>query len=201
MRVAIFTVCGTGLAIWLLSQGVLLAGRRITARAAISSDELDSSEVFPLDHFEFPHIRIIAVVEGAFTMRTGIDAALYFVRSGVVDKQSTRSGGRSNHQYPKPIWRHLRISLVIGESAQSGRRTTILGSYGAPAGGGTGPGAPHTIKVSVAQLVTGPLCDKKDCVLYVEGDRECLVEPDMTVEQFAERNPIGEFLVVTAGVH
>jgi hypothetical protein len=112
------------------------------------------------------------------------------------------------HEINQPIWKSMTFSVAFGEKNVTGGRVTEINIAGdIPQDDPDSdrwymlPNAPikHDIAVVAKQTLPGTITPGRPHIVYVEGDRQIVVDGKMTVEQFAKANP-GNYLVVTVEV-
>jgi hypothetical protein len=144
-------------------------------------------------------VRNIAVATGNFRNGRWLTTSLYLVRSGVIDEAN--SMGLSKSQARLGLGSHLlgeryQIRLALGEAETPQGRVTFLGASGQTTGAGTGGGKlTHSIAATHATTLPGQITPGRPYIVYVEGDREPVVNRETSLEEFAEENP-GNYLVV-----
>jgi len=144
--------------------------------------------------------RNIAVVEGPFTLDTWLVAYLYLVRSGIKEAVTDLGVGRTHNVPNAPAVQKRRIRLALGEEAKAQGRLINLGCYGYSRGGGGSAETIWPFETKCARILEGPLHKGRAEIIYVEGDRECIVDRGMSIDDFAKTNP-GNHVVVVVQLH
>lgn len=175
--------------------------RPITFRPATNADRVyDRDRYFMIDSDD-AHVRNIVVVEGVFSRNNALSAALFAVEAGKVTELSGLTVGRSPNQIGDFFWRQMRITLAMADRESAQGRITQLGSAGQSSGrGGGGAGLPHHISSLHSTTLSGSVSHGDGVVIHAEGDQPVALDEDMTIDEFALRNP-GNYLVVTARFH
>ncbi len=141
--------------------------------------------------------RNLAVVRGTFTFDTSLHARLYLVRSGVKQEGDGITVGRSRNRFGESSRITLHIRLALGEEDTPKGRRINLGSYGHTSGTAAPGDMICPLEAKFTRLLEGPLARGAEQIIYVEGDRECSVDRQMSIDEFARTNA-GNHLVVMA---
>jgi hypothetical protein len=146
--------------------------------------------------------RNVAVVTGRFMKGTSLFVKLYLVQTGVVVEGYAHFVGRDKEEKGGPIWESVTLRLGLGEyPLKGGQRTDLLITGEIPGGSMTSHWnhMTHNIAAVAKQSVPGTITPGRPHIVYVEGDRQLVVDGSMTLEEFAKANP-GNYLVVTVEV-
>jgi hypothetical protein len=138
--------------------------------------------------------RSIAVAKGSLWKTTNIKVELLLTKNGMVKQSCSINMGTSSARLDSFIWYHINSSLGLCDIYTSNGIITILCGR-APSIVGSVEVGPHNI---FKNFIKHNLCTirlfKKE-IIYVEGDRDPIVHPGMSIEQFLKDNN-GEYLVV-----
>jgi len=197
VAIAVFAVL---VVLYLLSEGLLISCNSVTIRATDETDtKYESQQYFGIWAKDNTAIRNIAVVEGTFTKSTWLSAWLYVVKAGSVEEENAFTVGRSPNRLGEPIWISMKITLALGEEQKPAGRRVLLGAAGQTRGGGRGggdDGPVYNFNTRTKKTLPGRLRSGEKYILYVEGDRDCEVGREMSVEEFAAKNGGNYFVVV-----
>ena len=160
-------------------------------------------ETVPIEDFHavnrVTNSRSIATVRACFTRETWLVTGVYAVEKGNVISVAHRATGRSS-ELSRPDDPYLMtFSVTFGladEDTPEGRTTYIKNKGGSRSFGNFG-GTYDPFAASNSQTFTGRINPDEGRLLYVEGDRQPTAASEMTVQEFAEANRKGRFLVVT----
>ena len=173
-------------------------------RAAKENDKVYDAEryfgIWPKDNLT---IRNIVGAEGMFTKDTWLSVCLCAVKEGSVEVQNSFTVGRSPNRIGEPTWISMKITLALGEYQKPGGRRVVLGAAGHSRGSGQvgdDNGPLYNFMLRTKQTLPGKLRSGKKYILYVEGDRDCEVSREMSLEDFAAKNH-GNYFVVVAQLH
>jgi hypothetical protein len=169
-------------------------------RKAVDVRKADASDATYERYFGFEledmKARNILVATGTFTTSTWLSGTLFLVQGGSVSPVNGWTVGRSSNQIGASIWKSMKITLALGEKDTPNGRVTNLGAAGQSRGGGSGSGVPITVSVTSSLAVPGRILPGANHIVYVEGDRDPVVDQAMSVDEFARKNA-GNYLVVT----
>jgi len=140
--------------------------------------------------------RNILVVTGSFTKSTWLSGRLYYVKSGAATEINGFTVGRTPNSIGDWIWKDMKITLALGDADTPAGHVTYLGSAGQSRGGGSAGGIPHNVKPVICRAIPGKITPGREYVAYVEGEREPVLNPSATLDDFAKDNK-GDYLVVT----
>jgi len=158
--------------------------------------------------------RNVAVVSGRFMKGTSLFATLYLVQSGVVTEECGHFLGRKNaeefghflgrkkEEVGGPIWESATLRLGLGEYPLTGGQWTkllITGDIPGESMASHWHATRHNIKTVAKQTIPGTITPGRPHIVYVEGERQIVVDDKMTLDEFAKANP-GNYLVVTVEV-
>lgn len=132
---------------YLVSQGLLIAWKPLCVRAATPTDPV-REKYFGIDPDDGVQFHNIAVIEGAFSHSTWIEAGLHIVESGKIRPLNGFVVGRSPNQIGAPIWTEMKITLALGTADTPEGKRVQLGSAGHSRGGGNGYDFLHNVKVT-----------------------------------------------------
>jgi hypothetical protein len=190
--------------IYLFSEGLAISCNAVLVRAAKENDKVyDAGQYFGIWPKDNMTIRNIVVAEGTFTKDTWLSASLCAVKAGSVEVQNAFTVGRSPNRIGEPIWISMKITLALGEYQKPGGRRVVLGAAGHSRGSGQvgdDNGPLYNVMLRTKKTLPGRLRSGKKYILYVEGDRECEVSREMSLEDFAAKNN-GNYFVVAAQLH
>lgn len=189
--IGILVVGGTVL--YLASQGVHLTLWPTTVRTATAAD------VFYRDTRGIP-ARSLAVVEGPFQYGDSHEVGLYHVHDGAIVELTDVWNGIGTVR-GLPWWFWQRSIFALGEKQTPDG--TIFMVFGAGGSGGGGGISTVPLKLDLRHLIAfeGNLVTGKTYLLRVEGDGKPIATRTMSVTEFAEANPNGQFLVLTVTHH
>ncbi len=169
-------------------------------RKAVDVRKADASDRTYERYFGFDmedmKARNILVATGTFTKSTWLSGTLYLVHGGSISAVNSWTVGRSPNRIGDGIWEGMKITLALGEKNTPNGRVTNLGAAGHTRGGGNGSDLPNTVNVTSSLAMPGRILPGANHIVYVEGDREPVVDRTMSVDEFAQKNA-GDYLVVT----
>lgn len=183
---------------YVVTEGIYLPFLPTTVRVADNGDKISENYFgFPLEPEDLT-IRNIAVVKGPFSLDTGLGVSQEWVQSGKVSQGTRFVIGRSRNRIPSVAWGMLKIKIALGEHSSPNGREVFLGCSGHTHGSGGVCDEPVPQGEAVASAIfPGGLANGVDYIVYVEGDRAFEVDREMTVDEFAQKNNQGSYLVVT----
>lgn len=183
-----------GTVLYLASQGVHLTLWPTTVRTATSAD------VFYRDTRGIP-ARSLAVVEGPFQHGDSYEVELNYIHDGEITKELARASSFVGTVRGLPWWFWQRSTFALGEKQIPDG--TIFGVFGAGGSGGGGGFSSVPLKIDLRHRIAfeGNLETGTTYLLRVEGDRKPTATRMMSVTEFAEANPEGQFLVLTVAHH
>jgi hypothetical protein len=186
--------------VYLFSEGLAISCNAVVARIADQDEKVtDPERYFGISPKDGVTIRDVAVAEGTFTKDTWLSAWLYAVKAGSVEKQNGFTLGRSPSRIGEAIWINMKITLALGEYHRLGGRRVLLAARGFTRGSGTsgdGDGPLYDFPTRTKKVLPGRLWAGRKYILYVEGDRDCTVTREMSLEEFAAQNNGNYFVIV-----
>jgi hypothetical protein len=173
-------------------------------RKAVDIREAEASDRIHERYFGFAYedmtARNILVATDTFTKSTWLSGILHLVHDGLVDVVNTWAVGRSSNRLGDGIWERMKITVALGEKYTAAGRVTNLGSAGETHGEGQGGGLPNTVNALFSLAMPGRIVPGGKHIVYLEGDREPILDPEMSLDDFARKNT-GSYLVVTLELH
>jgi hypothetical protein len=136
-------------------------------------------------------------VSTRFSKSTRLRATLYLVESGKSTVLTLWDIVRSEARLAPigPFGENTTIVFVFGETTMQEGRVTVLGCAGASRAAATFSPRPHRVQNVQQALRDGDFRPGREHLVYVDGEREPVTRPGMTIEEFAADNS-GSFLVV-----
>jgi len=169
-------------------------------RKAVDVRKADTSDRIYERYFGFNledmKVRNILVATGTFTKSTWLSGTLYLVHGGSISLVNSWTVGRGPNRVGDGIWEGMKITVALGDKNTPNGRVTNLGAAGHTRGGGNGSDLPNTVNVTLSLAMPGRILPGANHIVYVEGDREPVVDQVMSVDEFARKNA-GDYLVVT----
>jgi hypothetical protein len=183
-------VVGVGLGIW-----NWMFRREVVVRAATPEDAAPANA----------QSRNVAVATGRFRKGMWLFVRLDEVRNGLIELIDYHQVGRAEATQENPTWENIDLRFVFDESGfRDGGRVdglVIEGVFQDDIVNGHLDRRVGSYKLNVVATKTlpGTITPGRPHIVYVEGDRQIVVDGKMTVEEFAKANP-GNYLVVTVEV-
>jgi hypothetical protein len=140
--------------------------------------------------------RNILLAAGTFTTSTWLNGTLYFIQGGSISPINTWTVGRTTNGIGSGIWEGMKITVALGDKDTPNGHVTSLGVAGHSRGSGNNWEQPNSVTVKSSLSMPGRIMPGTSHIVYVEGDREPVVDPTMSVDEFARKNA-GNYLVVT----
>jgi hypothetical protein len=140
--------------------------------------------------------RNILVATGTFTKSTWLTGSLYLVQNGVITPINGWTVGRSSNQIGSSIWERMAITIALGDEDSSNGHETCLGCAGQTRGSGQSGGLPNSVTANSSLVVPCTISTSGPHIVYAEGERDPIIDQDMSLEEFARKNT-GSYLVVT----
>jgi len=181
----------------LLAAWVAYFRKVVTVRAATTADPVRKN-YFGLE-FHDAEVRNVVVVSGGFTRSTWLSACLYAVQSGGITQISGFTIGRSPNR-SGPIKQTLTIYLALGTWDSPYGRVTQLGIAGHSRGTGGDSAVAVSIPNTYRDSFVGSMTPGRRYLIYIEGDSQVQLNPNLTIEEFAKKHS-GNYLVVAAQLH
>ncbi len=188
----VVTLVGVGLGTWhLLIRKVALV------QAATTEDQF-ADEDFVSSR------RNAAVVTGSFTRDTLLSISVHMVQAGRVSQSqppAVQFSRKDSCNTKGPFRKDVRLWLSLVD--ETNNSTDLIMSW--TESGESDERRPLstnvkcTINVVAKQTLPGTITPGRPRIVYVEGDRQIVVDASMTVEEFAKANP-ANYLVVTVEV-
>lgn len=137
--------------------------------------------------------RIVCSVTGRLWHNRAVDASLFLVKGGAAQKLSSVSASDAHSGLPVSF---VRYQLIFFDRRGFGHQDVALGVRGHTRGAASGSTAVISDDVRIGRVVRTRINSSQGSVAYVEGDRLPVVRPTMTIAEFTQANPMGEYLVI-----
>lgn len=179
------TVLAVGLAVW-----SAVSRKEVMVRTP-RPDDADLSKDIAMFLSEEMRSRKIAVI----ATNEWLSFSLYVVQGGIVSEISTWRAGRSANAFGTPSREEMQVLLALGENDDPQGILTELVIAGAENVHGKAATVLRTFKTTTKKLQPGKIGPGRPHIIYVEGDRPIVLNADMSIQDFAKKNP-GNYLVV-----
>ncbi len=158
-------------------------------------------EEIPLDRFhhwnQATNPRTIATVTACFTRSTWITTEVREVDNGVIKEIANQVTGRSGSRIGDGYLTTYSVRFGLADAEMEEGHTTLITMAGATRSSGGHGGIHQKFEASHHKTFTGRISPGEKRLLYVEGNRTFSATPTTTPDEFAKKNPKGNFLVVS----
>jgi hypothetical protein len=204
-----FTVKQLFLAVALVAVGLAIwkwvFRNEVVVRAATAEDKFIGDGGFKFKFIgdrSFSSQRKAAVVTGRFTESTSLSLTLHLMQAGKAVQLPTDVFGRKVTNAKSPFRKNVGLKLSLVETTTSPGNSTLLMTTWTENGDEPNTqfsAVEHNFNVVATKTLPGTITPGRPHIIYVEGDRQIVVDGKMTVEEFARANS-GNYLVVTVEV-
>jgi hypothetical protein len=141
--------------------------------------------------------RNILQVEGRFHgSGPSLDVTLYAVEGGIIKEGSSMSVGESSGRIDMVVGEKLHILFALCEYQNYFGHFITLGCVGHTRAAGNVAPLPNTVKANIQMVFPGMIPRLSPCITYLEGEESPIVSRNMSIDDFAAKNP-GKYLVIT----
>ena len=148
--------------------------------------------------FEKPtNPRTIATVTACFTRNTWITTEVRAVENGIIERIANKVTGRSGSRIGEGYLVTYSVRFGLADAEMEEGHTTLHTMAGATRSAGGYGGIHQKFEASHHKTFTGRISPGIKRLLYVEGNRPFSATSETTPDEFAKKNPEGNFLIVS----